>query len=139
MKFDSFTIHSRSALVGAAISCAAWLAISALPQQSTSSRPLQVQLDPDPSLIVRLDDGVDYTVPSHKFLSIKSVFTGYDTAHILLNGVDVLAVGQAAGNPEQVTLAVPLVAQPGDVVTLVSTSPFPGAQAPVAFGYLSHN
>ena len=139
MKLVSLTLHARSAFVGAALSCAVWLAISALPQQSVSSRPLQVQLDPDPSFVVRITEGKPYTVPDHRLLAIKTVFPpNISSTVILFNGDAVLKVSSGSG-PEPVTLPIPLVAQPGDVVTLAPEVPLPEGEIAVALGYLSHD
>lgn len=129
--------RTGSLLLGAALSTSALLALGAFGGPSQTAQ--RVVLDPHPALVVRVIEGQSYVVPAAQMLSVKSlgqageIGAGGIRVRLKINGRDVLA-GQTDPNP--VELSTPVVAGPGDVVTVSETFDDP-LVAVVALGYLT--
>jgi hypothetical protein len=130
---------TRSMLLGAALSATALLALGAFGGQTQGAQ--RISLDPHPALVVRIIEGQSYVVPPAKMLSVKALSqagtygAGDVSIALKINGRDVI-VGRTTPNP--VDLAIPIVAGPGDVVTVAEGFGFNDPQIfAVALGYLT--
>lgn len=125
-------------LLGGALATVVWLTVSAV--QQTSPATLRVVQDPHPDFVVRIMEGSSYTVPAGSMLSIKSLGQTRDagagggaTITLRINGVDAFG-GRATPSPVELTM--PVVAAPGDVITVEEQFNDPAVVA-VALGYLT--
>jgi hypothetical protein len=125
-------------LFGGALATAMWLTLGAV--QQTPPATLRVVQDPHPDFVIRVMEGTPYTVPAGSMLSVKTLgvsndasFAGGLSVMLRINGTNVF-MGRADPNPTQ--LDTPVVAGPGDVVTVEDQFGDPGALT-VALGYLT--
>lgn len=130
-------LHFRSLLAGFGIA-AALMALSSFAIPTPLLKTLRILLEPDPASIVRIPEGGSFVVPPKLSLVIKAAADsgdfGMGAARILINGSPVLNL--RIEFQEMVTLPFPLVAQAGDVVTVVDANVDPNFLAFVT-GYLS--
>jgi hypothetical protein len=129
----------RSALIGLGVA-GSLLLLTALAVPTPPVKTLRITLDPEPTSIVRISEGQTFQVPSKLRLVLKAVGVaggggaGGSLLNIKINGEVVL--GSTTGATGLLSLEFPLVAQPGDVVSV--EEPFGGLpEAVFATGYLA--
>lgn len=138
MSAFQFRPQTRAMLFGGGLATAALLAFGAA--QQTNPGTVRIVQDPHPDFVVRIMEGQSYTVPAGAMLSVKSLGQtapagagGGDDIVLRINGADVL-VGHTDPNPVQ--LEMPIVAGPGDIVTVDELFHDPAVVA-VALGYIT--
>jgi hypothetical protein len=128
-------IDIRSALVGLGLA-GSLILLTSLARPTPPVKTVRISLDPDPSSIVRIEEGETFTVPQNLRLVLKatgSTQDGLNAIELQINGETVFSNGGAS---ELGAFAFPLVAQPGDVVTVLQ--PFSAPEStPYVTGYLS--
>jgi hypothetical protein len=139
MSSNSISTRDRSGLLGAAVVVTLLVTLSAFRPSGPAARVQLVLSDPPASSIVRIAEGQPYTVPVGLRLSIKSfgfIGGGLSTVRVQIKGTAVADVGDVKMLP---VLQVPIVAQGGDVVSLVEAYGDDPVTTVLAFGYLSDN
>ena len=130
------SLDLRSTLLGLGLAgslfCLTALAATPTPPLKT----VRLSFDPDPTSIVRVDEGESFTVPAKLLFVIKAV--GLDPmawVEVKVNG-DLVFTASSSDNSGMLNLGFPLVAKAGDVVSLETS--FPDPQRPSFLtGYLS--
>ena len=128
-------IDPRSALIGLGVAGSLVL-LTSLAAPPSQLKTVRIILDPDPSTVVRVDEGEVYEVPSGRRLVIKAI-TGEGSiggSRIKINGALVLN-SSASDSPAVLSLEFPLVAEAGDEVSVEEGFADPDRNAYVT-GYL---
>lgn len=130
-------LHFPSLVAGSGIA-AAVVALSSFAIPVPLLKTLRILLEPDPSSIVRIQEGDSCVVPPKLSLVIKAAAVtsdfGMGAARIKINGTPVLTL--RIDFQEILALPFPLVAQAGDVVTVEDVNADPNFR-PFVTGYLS--
>jgi len=125
----------RSALVGLGLAGSLML-LTSLAVPTPPVKTMRISLDPEPSSIVRVHEGESFQVPQKLRLVLKAAGTtggGLGAIDLKINGVTVLL---SNGADPVGAFPFPIVAQPGDVVSVGEPFPDPN-NIPFATGYLS--
>ncbi len=126
----------RSALIGLGLAGSLVL-LTSLAMPTPPVKTVRISLDPDPSSVVRVDEGELFIVPNKLRLVIKAVTGGgaIGGGFVKING-EVILNTSSSDSPALLSLDFPLVAQAGDVVSVEESFPDPDRNAYVT-GYLA--
>jgi len=134
MQASSHPIDLRSALAGIGLAASLFI-LTSIATPTAPIKTMRISLDPDPASIVRISEGETFKVPEKLRLVLKAAMStqgGLSAIEVQINGIAVLSEGGAS---ELGAFPFPIVAQPGDVVTVLQ--PFPSESTVFVTGYLS--
>ena len=126
-------LDPRSALVGLGLTGSLVL-LTSIAVPTAPMKSMRINIDPEASSIVRIDEGGSYKVPDKVRLVLKAVGAGSQVS-VSINGAVLFDTGITDHPPIQL-FPFPLVAEPGDVVAVEEGFPDPDRLSFVT-GYLS--